>query len=349
MTDRNALGDWYKGVSTYTKQNKGPPHGATEWVEYGSARTPTSGVLHRRGAPDLKVEILSSAGCTTLAGGQQVCTVFARPMGPTDMIRYRLPTGGQGRATAHRLFQTPSGEVSTNPLVIQSTRRVKRAWLPATYTDQKPTGLRGSWVQLVQGGNDVGTVHAPGIGAQQVTVLRVTRDPRGRTRALVRWQQFPNPNGFRRTNVTAESVRVTTTVVPPAKWWRRLLPGNKSVVKHVVEPNPTRRIVARSTRTPVAARRATPLAGHRPRSGCTSDADCPGDTCFCKGGSCTTTDPLGCMPSFAVKGRRGWNPEDVSAAAARARTNRGSGIIDAIRSGSARVVLDKTGVKLVAR
>lgn len=291
MTNRNsALGNWHKGVSTYTKQHYGPPHGAREWVEFGGARLPTAGILHRTGSPDVKVEVLSSAGCSMLSSGQKICTVFARPMGPMDLIRYRLPTGGQGRATSHRLYETPSGRPTTNPGVIQSRRIVKKAWLPASYTGEKPGGLRGSWVQISSDGPGIGTIHAPGIGAQQAQVLQVKTDGAGRLRALVRWRQSPNPNGFRRTNA---GVRVTTTIQHPDKWWCRLLPGAKGCVAQKITP---------------------------------------------------ATNPCKCDPPCA----RSLNPEAVSAAASRAQMNRGSGVLDALRSGTARVVLDKTGVKLVA-
>jgi hypothetical protein len=39
----------------------------------------------------------------------------------------------------------------------------------------------------------------------------------------------------------------------------------------------------------------------QPRGGCVSDADCPGDTCFCVNGQCTTDDPLGCMPEYTAR------------------------------------------------
>jgi len=280
----NPLGAWYQGVSTYTKEHYGPPHGESEWVEYGGARLPAPGVLHRKGAPDLKVEVLSSAGCKMLSSGQQICRVFARQMGPADLIRYRLPTGGQGRATPHRLYRLPSGKITSNPRVIQRTATTKTAWLPASSTGQKPSGLPGSWVELQPGITGIGLVHAPGIGVQHAPVLQVRSDAAGRPRALVRWRQASNPS----CSSQNPGVRATTTLVHPDKWWCKIIPGARDCVQQKIEPNP------------------------------------------------------GC----AYATRR--NPAPVSVASARARASGGRGFLSALRTGRARLVIDRGGVKLVA-
>lgn len=319
MTRNPALGDWYKAVSTYTLKHYGAPHGVAEWVELGSARLPGPGVLHRQGGSDLKVEVLSSSGCTMLPNGQKICTVFARQMGPVELIRFRLPTGGQGRAMPKRLHRTPSGRLTINPNVLQSVTKVKTAWLPASATGQKPATLRGTWVQLTPGIQGIGLVHAPGMGVQQARVYSVSQDASGRPRAFVRWHQGAHPNASRSRN--PGGVRVTTTIASPDKWWCKLLPGARDCIQHKLTQNP------------------------RLRAGCTTDADCPGDNCVCRRGVCTTSDPLGCMPGLTARGRRG-NP--ISVAAARATRAPGSGIWTALKKGRASLVLDRRGVKLVA-
>ena len=77
--------------------------------------------------------------------------------------------------------------------------------------------------------------------------------------------------------------------------WEQKCPGGECIAKDLkCWPGGSLSSGVRPTRGSLDRRIiGSPRSG---RAGCTTDADCPGDNCFCRNGVCTTTDPLGCMP-----------------------------------------------------
>lgn len=209
------LDDWYTTMSSSDYRRHGAPV-MGPWVEQLDPKLPGNGLLHRVGMPDVKVRIIWNTGCQLMPSGAAVCKAFVREMGPADLIRFRLPDGRQGRALAHRTYATPRGGLTDNPHVIATDVTYKKAWLPASYTDQKPSGIAGTWVQVTPATATVGLVHIPGIGSQQAYVLQVKNDAWGRPRALVQWRSMTSakrqPNSGVREGVVVTTARESSTL-----------------------------------------------------------------------------------------------------------------------------------------
>ncbi len=293
------LSGWYPSTNSVDYKKNGAPVGGP-WVEQLDPKLPARGLLHRQGAPDAKVQILWNSGCELRPGGSHVCNVYAQELGPADLIRFRLPSGQQGRAMGHRVYKTPGGNYTPNPRALQTKATYKKAWLPASYTEQKPSGIRGTWVQVSNADPQVGIVHIPGMGTQNAYVSSVQRDPYGRFRAEVRWRSPVNANP--RPSAGAPDAYLVQTTIDKGKWYCRVLPKAADCVRHDI---------TKGTAAPNPALNPAP----NPNG-----------------------EPLGLQ-------RPGRAP--VSPAAARARVASG-GIVEAIRSGAARLVLDRRGIKLVA-
>ena len=224
------LDGWFASTSSEDKEKHGAPNVEGAWVEQLEPQLPAYGLLHRKGLPDVKMQILWNAGCELYPSGAHVCQVYAQELGPADLVRFRLPDGSQGRAKAHRVYRTPGGQMTDNPRVIQREAVYKRAWLPASYSEQRPGGISGSWAQVSPADARVGLVHIPGIGTQQAYVFEVRQDPHGRLRANVRWREgqparMPNNGG-------GEDAYIVHSSVDKSKWWCRLLPEAANCVRH---------------------------------------------------------------------------------------------------------------------
>ena len=262
-----SLDGWYPSTSSSNAAQHGPPNVVGPWVEQLEPKLPAQGLLHRAGLPDVKVQIMWDVGCQMQPGGAHVCTVFAQALGPADLVRYQLPNGQQGRAQAHRVYQTPGGQLTDNPRVLQNVATYKKAWLPASYTEQKPTGITGSWVQVSPADATVGLVRIPGGVAQQSFVFEVRQDGQGRLRALVRWKQA---TGDAAVNPPASKYLVHTGV-DKTRLLCQVMPNAPGCIRHDITEanpadNPRGRRGRRGRRRPLGTIRAS---GRTPRApGC---------------------------------------------------------------------------------
>lgn len=251
------LSGWYPSTSSVDYQKSGPPV-AGAWVEQLDPKLPARGLLHRQGAPLVKVQILWNAGCELKPGNTHTCNVYVQEMGPADLVRFRLATGQQGRAKAHRVYKTPSGNYTDNPRVLQSNTRLKTAWLPASSTPLKPAGIRGSWVQISTLDPTVGIVRIPGVGVQNGYVFETKRDAYGRLRALVRWRATPAKN-------PAGNAYLVQSTINKDKWYCRVLPHAADCVRHDItrgrRPNPLALPPTGGTGVSAAAARASVKKG----------------------------------------------------------------------------------------
>lgn len=223
------LDGWYTTTSSSDYKRHGAPV-MGPWVEQLDPKLPGNGLLHRVGMPDVKVRIIWNTGCQLMPSGAAVCKAFVREMGPADLIRFRLPNGHQGRALAHKVYTTPRGALTDNPRVIATETKYKKAWLPASYTDQKPSGISGTWVQVTPASATVGLVHIPGIGSQQAYVLQVKNDAWGRPRALVQWKSMTSAK--RQPNAGATGSVVVTTSRETSTLRDIIAPGSSQRVSH---------------------------------------------------------------------------------------------------------------------
>jgi hypothetical protein len=328
-----SLSGWYSSTSTADVAQHGQPNVVGPWVEQLEPKLPAMGLLHRKGQPDVRVQIMWNAGCQVKPGGSHLCTVFVQELGPADMVRYRLPNGFQGRAQKHRVYRTPGGQVTANPLAIENVVTVKKAWLPASYNETKPSGIAGTWVQVSPADARVGLVRVPGGEPQQAFVFQVRKDGQGRLRAQVQWSPQPprskNPRAAYLVHTGIDGIGV-----------------NGPTVRHdIVQANPPRR------RRPVGTIRATARPTTR---GSIAPAGHQGkiDPCAwnywgkkCQGRLAALCPPGTEWVKATQQCRPAGNPGIVSAAAARASVNK-SGVISDVASGRKRIVLDSSGVSL---
>jgi hypothetical protein len=307
------LSGWYSSTSTADVARHGEPNVVGPWVEQLEPKLPAMGLLHRKGQPDVRVQIMWNAGCALNPGGSHLCTVFAQELGPADMVRFRLPNGYQGRAQKHRVYRTPvGGQLTANPLAIENVVTVKKAWLPASYNETKPTSIAGTWVQVSPSDARVGLVRVPGGEPQQAYVFEVRKDGQGRLRALVQWTPQPAKNpradylvhtGFDRSRLLCR------TGMGGADCVRHDIvqsnPGPVEDCAHIKDKDKWLKCMGGGYAPPSTGRRR---AGRRPlgttpasrATSCGTDADCPKGK-RCAGGICLNYGVTRSRPTSRVR------------------------------------------------